>query len=75
MLRPYNPWWANTLDLGKMKVAELQDEAERRGILGIKGLKKAELLEKLESTIQAFDLSDDNFRKPTFKPSDSKLLD
>jgi hypothetical protein len=35
----------------KMKVAELKEELEKRGVTGLSGLKKAELVTKLEESL------------------------
>ena len=54
MLKPYNPWWMKGEDdktndkkvTAAWKIADLQAEAERRGITGIEGLKKADLFDR-----------------------------
>lgn len=70
VLPPYKPWWVvpeeNTpISVTEtMKVAELKEECEKLGVSS-KG-KKDELLQLLRETKALYDLSDANFRQPTF---------
>jgi hypothetical protein len=70
MLSPYKPWWLEEDETKKVssswKIAEMREEAERRGLQDTTGLKKDELLEKLKASQQSCDLSDDNFTEPEF---------
>jgi len=70
VLPPYKPWWALPEENAPisvtetMKVAELKEECEKLGVSS-KG-KKDELLQLLRETKALYDLSDANFRQPTF---------
>jgi hypothetical protein len=70
---PYKPYWleAGSVD-GSWKVADLREEAEKRG-LDASGL-KADLISRINVCVDKFSLSDDAFTVPIFVPvPDSEL--
>ena len=72
LLPEYKPWWLEsnpTVD-DSWKVNDLKAEANRRGIEGINGLKKAELIQLLLVSTQASSLTDDNFTNPSYHKSE-----
>ena len=72
LLAEYRPWWldSNPIVDDSWKVNDLKAEANRRGIGGINGLKKAELIQLLLVSSQASSLTDDNFTNPSYYKSD-----
>lgn len=72
IISQYKPWWMdrNPLVDRTWKVAELREEATRRN-LDTSG-SKSELIDKLVASSRMYDLSDSNFRVPTFVSSEEK---
>lgn len=63
----YKPWWLDNVFVDESwKVADLRKEAARRGMAGTSSMKKDELIQALQNSSKAFDLSNAGFKSPVF---------